>query len=118
LKVEGHPPAGISGLPLTTSVEITASAVNDVKLRATTPSASVLILSQTYYPGWKAEVDGKRAEVFPVDIALTGIQVPAGLHEIRFDFLPLSFEIGAALTLASALTLLALLRIELVRQRG
>jgi hypothetical protein len=118
LKVEEHPPAGISGLPPTTNVEITASGINDIKLRATTPSASVLILSQTHYPGWKAEVDGKKTEVFPVDIALTGIQVPAGLHEIRFDFLPLSFEIGAALTLASALTLLALLRIGLVRQRG
>jgi hypothetical protein len=118
LKIEEDSQAGISGLPLTTSVETTAGSVNDVKLRTTTPLASILVLSQTYYPGWKAEVDGRRTEVFPVNIALTGIQVPAGLHEIRFDFLPLSFEIGAALTLASALTLLALLRNGLVRQRG
>jgi hypothetical protein len=118
LKVEEHPSAGISGLPLTTNVDITASRVNEIKLRATTPSAAVLILSQTHYPGWKADVDGKRTEVFPINIALTGIQVPAGLHEIRFHFLPFSFEIGAALTLASGLTLLVLLGIRFVRQRG
>jgi hypothetical protein len=117
LTVEEHPSAGISGLPLTNNVEITASGINEIKLRATAPTTSVLILSQTHYPGWKAEVDGKRTEVFPVNIALTGIQVPAGLHEIRFDFLPVSFETGAALTLASVLTLLALLRTGFVRQR-
>src|SRR5262249_42333579 len=118
LKLEDHRPAGSPGVPLTSNVEIIASGINDVKLRSTTTSPSVLILSQTYYPGWKAEVDGRRTEVFPVDIALTGIKVPAGLHEIRFDFLPLSFETGAALTLASILTLLALLRFGFVRQRG
>jgi hypothetical protein len=118
LKVEEHRPAGIPGLPLTTNVEITSSGVNEIKLRATTPLASVLILSQTYYPGWKAEVDGKRTDVFPVNLALTGVQVPAGLHEIRFDFLPLTFEIGAALALVSVLTLVALFKIKLVGRRG
>jgi hypothetical protein len=116
LKVEQQPSTGASGLPLTTNVEIVASGVNDIKLRAATPADSVLVLSQTHYPGWKAEVDEKGTEVFRINIALTGIRVPAGLHEVRFVFRPLSFEIGAALTLASIVVLLALLRTGFVRQ--
>ena len=124
--VVSNPPAGLveqdsqfkagSGLPLTNNVEIVASDINNVVLRAITPSASVLVLSQTYYPGWTAEVDGKKSEVFPVDVALTGIGVPGGVHEIRVAFRPLSFEIGAALSAASLIVLLAFLKRGLFRQ--
>jgi hypothetical protein len=97
-----------SGLPLTRSVEIVGSHVNDVELRASTPETSVLILSQTYYPGWKALVDGQRTDVFQVDLSLTGVRIPPGLHDVQFLFRPTSFQVGAVLSFASAIVLLGL----------
>jgi len=41
-----------------------------------------MVLSQTFYPGWKALVDGTQTDVFPVDIAPTGIVLSAGTHDV------------------------------------
>ena len=106
LKEPGEEPG--SGLPLTRSVEIVGSHVNDIELRASTPETSVLILSQTYYPGWKALVDGQRTDVFQVDLSLMGVRIPTGLHDVQFLFRPTSFQIGAVLSFASAIVLLGL----------
>jgi hypothetical protein len=97
-----------SGLPLTRSVEVVGNHVNDIELRASTPETSVLVLSQTYYPGWKALVDGRRTEVFRVDLSLTGVRIPPGVHDVQFLFRPTSFQIGAVLSIASAIALLGI----------
>jgi uncharacterized membrane protein YfhO len=55
-----------------------------------------------YYPGWKATVDGTPVSVYPVNLALTGIIVPAGSHEIRLFFQPRTFRIGLVISLLSA----------------
>jgi uncharacterized membrane protein YfhO len=76
-----------------------------------------LVVSQTYYPGWQAAVDGIPTNVFRVDGTLTGVAVPAGTHEVRLVFRPLSFRIGLGLTMLSATILLTLLGGELRSQR-
>ena len=85
------------------TVDIVNTGINDTSLRAENKGPSILVLSQTYYPGWKAYVDGHLTEVFPVNLALTGIVLPAGNHDIKFRFQPLSFRIGAAISLVSVL---------------
>jgi hypothetical protein len=100
--------APASGLPLTNSVQVVRSRLNDVALRSAATGDSVLILSQTYYPGWKASIDGQPADLFPADMTLTGIRVPAGLHDVQVVFRPLSFKIGAALSIAAAVVLLTI----------
>jgi hypothetical protein len=82
-------------------VEMTGSHTNELSFHSQTSGPAVLVVSQTYYPGWKATVDEAEVPIFPVNIALTGIAIPAGDHNVRFVFQPLSFRIGAALTLMS-----------------
>ncbi len=79
--------------------------VNDVHLRAEVDAPSVIVLSQMYYPGWRATVDGSDVPVYPVNYALTGIVVPANAHDIHFTFRPFSFRIGAGISLVSLLVL-------------
>lgn len=89
------------------SAEITHYSDNKVELTARMDNPGLLVLSDTYYPGWKAYVDGKRVPVYPTDLALRSVFVPAGEHEVKFVFSPGSFKLGAAITLASLAALAA-----------
>ncbi|WP_342782598.1 YfhO family protein [Geomonas oryzae] len=62
---------------------------------------SMLVLGEKYYKGWKATVDGKAAEIYPVDHVLRGIYLTPGSHKVEFVFDPTPFKVGKYLTLAS-----------------
>jgi uncharacterized membrane protein YfhO len=95
------------GVPGTVQWMSRKNASFELKLESNTDS--VLVLSQTYYPGWKAFVDGKQTPVFPADFALTGIAVGPGAHVVAFTFDPPSFKIGLLLSAVSTLGVAALL---------
>src|SRR6266446_7067473 len=88
-------------LPFQSRVELLKSGVNELALRAQTSEPAVLVLSQTYYPGWKATVDNNEVPVFAANMTLTGLALPAGEHEVRVVLRPVSFRIGAVLTIFS-----------------
>lgn len=69
----------------------------------TAPQAGVVLVKDSYYPGRKAWVDGRRAEVMRVDLAFTAVRVPAGHHRVALAYLPTSVLAGGA---ASAITAL------------
>jgi hypothetical protein len=94
----------------TSDVAIRASRINDVVFNLTASEPAVLVVSQTFYPGWKAMVDGRAAEVFAADLNLTGIALPAGSHEVRLAFRPFSVQIGAVLTAVGVFVLIVLMR--------
>ena len=76
---------------------------NSFQLKVDAENDSVLVVSQTYYPGWRAWVDGQEAQIVPADYALTGIAVTAGSHDVRFAYQPRSFQLGIAITIAALL---------------
>jgi len=53
-----------------------------------------LVFSQSYLPGWQAQIDGRKVPLLRADYALTAVKVPAGRHEIVLAYQPLSFKIG------------------------
>jgi MYXO-CTERM domain-containing protein len=69
-----------------------------------------LVLSEGYYPGWRASIDGREAPVVRVNVMMRGVALPAGEHEIEFRFRSRSIEAGAALSLAGLALLVALRR--------
>src|SRR5262249_895102 len=83
-------------------VEISSASMNGMTLRSQTAASSILVISQIYYPGWQAYVDGQGADLLRVNYALSGVVVPAGSHEVRLVFAPRSFRIGMVLTVLSA----------------
>lgn len=72
-----------------------------VEVRTRAPGARFLVLSDVYYPGWRATIDGAPARVYPTDYALRGVALPAGEHLVRFDFRPTSFYVALAISVAS-----------------
>ena len=82
-------------------VEVMNREMNGYRLRVESSERGVVLLSQMYYPGWKATVDGAETRVYSVDVALTGLVVPSGSHDVRLFFQPASFRIGFVISLAA-----------------
>jgi len=77
--------------------------LNWVRVRARVAVPSILVLSQTYYPGWRALVDGKESRVLRANYAFTGIPLEGGTHDVEFRFRPRPFVVGAAVSVFSLL---------------
>jgi uncharacterized membrane protein YfhO len=46
----------------------------------------LLVVSQPYYPGWRAQLDGQPVPILRVDYLLQGISMPAGVHRVDLSF--------------------------------
>jgi hypothetical protein len=69
----------------------------DITVRSS-PKRAVLVVAQTYFPGWKARIDGISVPVFPVNIRQTGVELPEGNHRIEVFYSPDSFKTGLLIT--------------------
>lgn len=77
-----------------------------------TENGGLLYLSIPYDLGWSYYVDGEKAEnVYRVNTAFTGIEVPAGAHEITMRYYPMGLNLGLAMfAVGVALTVVAVMR--------
>lgn len=71
----------------------------NVSINADMTCSGMVVLSDTYYPGWYASVDGQPTPIYEVDLALRGVPVPQGAHVVNFQYRPRSVFWGACLTL-------------------
>jgi uncharacterized membrane protein YfhO len=76
---------------------------NRMALDVRAASRGLLVLSENYYPGWRAAVNGRPAEIYKVDGALRGVVVPPGSSRVTLDYAPASVYLGGVLTLATFL---------------
>ncbi len=79
-----------------------------VTVRATADAPAILVLAEAWYPGWRAEVNGSLAAVFPVNGWMRGVVIPPGTSEVTFTFHSRLLALGAAMSLVSAALLAAL----------
>ena len=86
-----------------------------VQIEKTRPG--VLVLADAWYPGWTASVDGKAAEVIPVDGVFRGIEVGEGEHLAVFNYQPFTFQLGKWISGAAAICVLLALKPLLFRRR-
>ncbi|CAN5447565.1 hypothetical protein BH11CYA1_BH11CYA1_48620 [soil metagenome] len=80
---------------------------NQIDIAVASSNDSILVLTDIYYPGWQATIDGKETEILRANFLFRAIAVPAGNHAVTFTYRPQSFRVG--LFLASAATFLMLL---------
>lgn len=75
---------------------------------------SLLLVSQMWYPGWRAWVDGKEAPVMPAEFVATAVPLPTGRHLVRFVFHPSTFSVGLYISLLSLASLFGALAAKLM----
>ena len=68
----------------------------------------LLVLTDAWFPGWTATIDGRPVPIFRADVAFRAVSVPAGRHLVAFEYRPASVKIGAWMS-ALALAIAALM---------
>jgi hypothetical protein len=99
------------------TASILSRAPSDLSVEVQANQASLLVLSEMFYPGWQARLDGREVELWRVDYNLRGVSVPAGKHLIELSYQPKPVKIGAIISLMTALGLLAIFVWEKKRER-
>ncbi|MBM4402734.1 MAG: hypothetical protein FJ044_05835, partial [Candidatus Cloacimonetes bacterium] len=79
-------------------VEITKNENNLVELGVRMKDNGILVLGDTFYPGWKALVNGQEKEIIPANINQRAVILPKGEYKVEFNYNPASFKAGLALT--------------------
>ncbi|HRJ41442.1 MAG TPA: YfhO family protein, partial [Caldilineaceae bacterium] len=63
---------------------------------------ALLLLRDAFYPGWRATIDGVPTEIYPANLLLRGVAVPAGQHQIVFVYDPPVWRRGLALSVGGS----------------
>jgi hypothetical protein len=72
-----------------------------VRVEVDAPDSGVLVLADTDYPGWRAELDGRQVALERHEGLLRAVRVPAGHHAVLFVYDPISVRAGYLITLTS-----------------
>jgi len=68
------------------AVQIVEAQPGRLVLDVTLESDGLLVVSQPFYPGWQARVDGEKANIYRVDYLLQGVPVSAGSQRVEFSY--------------------------------
>jgi hypothetical protein len=85
--------------PIKGTVDLVSYRANEVVLAYKADRDGFLYASDTYYPGWRAYVDGRETKIYRANLAFRAIEVPKGRHTVVFRYVPVSFYVGLSLTL-------------------
>jgi len=88
------------------SARVTHYAPERVEVELNAPAPGYLILTDAWYPGWEATVDGEPAPILRADLLFRAVAVDAGTQRVVFTFRPASLRVGAAISLAALAVLI------------
>ena len=90
---------------------------NSIVLEIESRQSGILFLSEHYYPGWNAYIDGKKGEVIKAFEAFRAVVVPSGNHEVRFVFEPDSFFKGRNISIVTLMFATIILVFSLINYK-
>jgi hypothetical protein len=99
------------------TVEMVSYAPEEIVVDVTTDAPGYLVLTDTFYPGWRATVDGEPAEISRADVAFRALRLEPGAHRVEFCYRPTSVRWGIWISGAAFLLWLAALVWALWRRR-
>lgn len=86
---------------LVEKVEYKRPDVNNLEVKVNSPAGGFLVVTDTFYPGWQAFVDGKETRIERANYLFKGLVVPPGNHQILLTYRPMSFVLGMLLFIAA-----------------
>ncbi|CAN5719768.1 YfhO family protein [soil metagenome] len=99
------PAVAFSGEPLAGSAEVTEYTPDRVVVQTQANRPAMLVLADNYYPGWRATIGGAAVPILRANHTFRGVTVPAGTHNVVFEFVPTSLRTGFAIYVATLLLL-------------
>jgi hypothetical protein len=112
----------LTGIPEPSTVQARTtrydSGVINVELTAPVTSAgSMLVVSENFYPGWRATVGGQSVDVMRANFNLVGVPLPAGARQIELRFRDPSYDTGKSVTLGALVVSILLVAFGVVQER-
>jgi hypothetical protein len=102
------PPRAARLRPRTKEVTLTGYHPEHVALRTHSDGDAFLVITDSFFSGWTAYLDGEEVKMHRANHAFRAIEIPAGRHEVVFEYRPHSFVIGRALSGFSLIVLLVI----------
>jgi hypothetical protein len=81
----------------------------EIEISATMETPGVLVLSDSWHPGWSATVNGQPQPILRCNTAVRGVALPAGTHRVVMRFRPVTLPLGQGLAAAGCMMLIAML---------
>lgn len=100
--IESPLPRSLDPNTASDSVRFRSYEADSMSLDVNTAGTALLVVSENFYPGWKATVNGQPAEIHKTDGDLRGIMVPGGPSHVAMEYAPVSFYAGASLSILTA----------------
>lgn len=85
---------------------------NSVTVTVSAPDGGWLVLSDSWFPGWNASVDGQSTQVFAADVIFRAVWLPPGARDVEFIYRPWTFAAGVWISLLSWLAWAGLWRVR------
>jgi Bacterial membrane protein YfhO len=90
-----------------------------VNIEASLDRPGMLVLADSFYPGWNAYVNGRQEKIYRANLFFRAVHLSAGTHIVEFRYEPRSFAIGSAISIITLLTILVVtIFLHLRRRHG
>ena len=103
---------------LISAANITEYQNEKVKIATDSQYDGLLVLTDSYYPGWRAYVDGKEQKIYPANIAFRGVFVPKGKHIVTFIYTPTFWTASVIFAILALTVVMVLLILDLLGSKS
>jgi hypothetical protein len=94
------------------SVPLSVNTPNRLEMTLNSPQAGYLVLTDTFFPGWTAEIDDKPVPILRANYLFRAVAIDAGVHKVTFSYRPIGFTIALVLFVIGLLVSALLCRLE------
>ncbi|MBI1879240.1 MAG: YfhO family protein [Chloroflexi bacterium] len=115
--VEGELPAPLGPANPQDTVSVQTYRASDIVLKTNLTEPGLVIVSDSYYPGWKAYVDNVEQPIYPTNLVMRGVFVEGGQHLLHFSYDPLSFKFCSLISLGCLVAVLVGLGLDAAYRR-
>jgi hypothetical protein len=91
---------------------------NRVRIEATSPNDGILVVNDSYWPGWRARIDGKEVPIWRADFLVRAVPWPSGRHVLEMNYDPQEVRIGWFVSGSGCLALITLLMMDWRRRNS
>ncbi len=81
---------------------------NRISINASVSRPSILVLSEAYYPGWRAFINGKEKEIIRLNLLFQGVALEKGSHNVEFIFRPYGFFVFSSISILTCVFIILL----------
>ena len=89
---------------------------NKIVVQASLSSPGLLVLSELWYPGWRAYDNGQEVKIHRANYLMRSVHLEAGRHTVEFAYDPLSFKVGRWVSAGAVLSLVVYV-VSVIRHR-